>query len=88
MVGEKEWVKNVRAAGGEVIIISGGRRKATLEEVAVDRRAPIIHAYIRVAPGGRPHLGLRANAGVEECEAVAARHPVFRIVYQGDESTA
>jgi deazaflavin-dependent oxidoreductase (nitroreductase family) len=80
MVGEKEWVRNVRAAGGEATIISGGRRAVTLVDVPVEERAPVIKEYLRVAPGGRPHIGLRANASLEECAGVAAAHPVFRIV--------
>lgn len=81
MVGEKEWVKNVRAAGGEAYIVSGRRRKVRLEEVPVQRRAPIIKEYLRLAPGGRPHIGLSAKASIEECAGVASNHPVFRIVY-------
>src|SRR5215471_1285327 len=46
MLGECEWVKNVRASG-EADIISGGRRKVKLEEVPIERRAPIIKEYIR-----------------------------------------
>lgn len=80
MVGEKEWVKNVRAAAGEAVIISGKRRRVRLDEVPVERRAPIIKEYLRLAPGGRPHIGLTASASIEECDAVAANHPVFRIV--------
>jgi hypothetical protein len=41
MVGEGEWVKNVRAAGGEAYLISG-RRRVRLQAVPVERRAPII----------------------------------------------
>ncbi len=80
MVGEKEWVKNVRAANGEGVIISGKRRSVRLDEVPVERRAPIIKEYLRLAPGGRPHIGLDARASIEECDRVAAKHPVFRIV--------
>jgi hypothetical protein len=52
MLGECEWVKNVRAYGA-AHIVSGQRRKVKLEEVSVEGRAPIIKEYIRVAPGGR-----------------------------------
>ena len=41
MLGECEWVKNVRAQG-EAFIISDRWRKVRLEEVPVERRAPII----------------------------------------------
>ena len=80
MLGEQaNWVKNVRAAGGAVVLRRGRREEVTLEEVDVANRAPIIRRYAAVAPGGRPHLGLRRDASLEECEALAPDTPVFRI---------
>ena len=81
MLGECEWVKNVRAQA-EAQIISGRRRKVRLEEVPVERRAPIIKEYIRLAPGGRPHIGLGTTATLADCQRVSSNHPVFRILYQ------
>jgi hypothetical protein len=83
MLGECEWVKNVRASG-EVHIISGRRRKVRLEEVPVERRASIIKEYIRRAPGGRPHIGLGITATFADCQRVASNQPVFRILYQNE----
>lgn len=82
MVGEREWVKNARAAGGEAYLISGRRRKVRLQEVPIDRRAPILKEYVRVAPGGRPHVGLGPSATIGDFERIAPNYPVFRIVYQ------
>jgi deazaflavin-dependent oxidoreductase (nitroreductase family) len=80
MLGERaNWVKNVRAAGGAAVLRRGRRDPVTLEEIDVADRAPIIRRYAAVAPGGRPHLGLRRQASIEECEAVAPQTPVFRI---------
>jgi len=81
MLGECEWVKNVRAQG-EACVISGRRCKARLEEVPVKDRAPIIKEYIRLAPGARPHIGLGTTATIADCQLVAPNHPVFRILYQ------
>ena len=81
MLGECEWVKNVRAQG-EAYLISGQRRKVRLEEVPVEDRAPIIKEYIRLAPGSRPHIGLGTSASIADCQRVAPYHPVFRILYQ------
>jgi hypothetical protein len=81
MLGECEWVKNMRAQG-EAYIISGRRRKARFEAVPVEGRAPIIQEYIRLAPGARPHIGLGATATIPDCERVAPNHPVFHILYQ------
>lgn len=88
MLGEGEWVKNVRAAGGEAYMISGRRRKARLQEVPADQRAPILKEYVRVAPGGRPHVGLSPSASEAEFERVASKFPVFRIVYQDASASA
>src|SRR5438128_11248637 len=81
-LGEGEWVKNVRAAGGEAYVISGRRRKVMLDEVPVERRAPIIKEYVRLAPEARPHIRLGSAATIADCERVAPNYPVFRIVYQ------
>ena len=81
MLGECEWVKNVRTQG-EAYIISGRRRKVKLEEVPIECRAAIIKEYIHRAPGGRPHIGLGTTATLADCQRVAPNHPVFRILYQ------
>ena len=78
--GESEWVRNVRAAGGEAFVRHRGRRKVRLEEVLVDQRAPIVQAYLKkTAMATRQHFGVDPKAGLEEFEGIAARHPVFRI---------
>ena len=82
MVGEGEWVKNVRASGGAAVLIGGRRRQVHLEEVPVDRRGPIIQEYVRVAPGGRRHMGLGPHATLADCDRVAPNFPVFKVVYR------
>lgn len=79
--GEAEWVRNVRAAGGEAVLRHRGRRRVRLEEVPAEQRAPILKAYLKkTAISTRQHFGLQPEAGLEQFEEVAARHPVFRIV--------
>jgi deazaflavin-dependent oxidoreductase (nitroreductase family) len=88
MSGEgSDWVKNVRAAGGNAVLRRGAKRPVRLEEVPVDKRAPIIRAwYRRTAVSTRSRLGLDPNADFEEFERIAPGHPVFRIVEtRGDE---
>jgi hypothetical protein len=77
MLGDCEWVKNARAYGEAYL--SGRRRKVALEEVSIEHRSPIIKEYLRLAPGGRPHIGLGVSATIADCERVAPNHPVFRI---------
>lgn len=80
MLGEQaNWVKNVRAAGGAAVLRRGRKEDVVLDEVDITDRAPIIQRYAVVAPGGRPHLGLPRKASLEQCEALAADTPVFRI---------
>lgn len=89
MLGERaNWVKNVRAAGGTAVLRRGRREQVILEEVDVSNRAPIIRRYAAVAPGGRPHLGIRRDASLEECEALAPGTPVFRIIRPAEEQAA
>ena len=81
MLGEDaQWVKNVRAAHGIAFIRSGRRTKVLLEEVPVEQRAPILKAYLKLAPGARPHIPVDKDAPLSEFEAVAASFPAFRIV--------
>ncbi|MGE5333120.1 MAG: nitroreductase/quinone reductase family protein [Nitrososphaerota archaeon] len=81
MLGENvQWVKNVRAAGGRAAIRSGGREEVRLEEVPVERRAPILRAYVRRAPGGRAQMGMSPDAPLAGFEKIAGAYPVFRIL--------
>ncbi|MGF1473612.1 MAG: nitroreductase/quinone reductase family protein [Rubrobacteraceae bacterium] len=81
MLGEKaNWVRNVRAAGGNVILRHGRREVVCLEELDPDRRAPVLKAYLNRAPGARAHLPVHEDAPLARFEEVAARFPVFRVV--------
>jgi deazaflavin-dependent oxidoreductase (nitroreductase family) len=80
MLGESaSWVRNVRAAGGEAVLIHGRRRAVTLREVDPAERAPILKAYLARAIGGRPHIPVSHDAPVEAFEPIANRYPVFRL---------
>ena len=80
MLGEKaNWVRNIRAAGGRAVLRSGGREKVQLEEIAVERRAPILRAYLQRAPGARPHIPVKKDAALADFDRIAAAFPVFRI---------
>ena len=78
MLGECAWVRAARA-NPMAVIVKFRRRRVYLQEVPIRERAPIIQSFLRIAPGGRPHIGLGPRATLEECESVAAQHPVFRV---------
>lgn len=80
MLGDRsEWVKNVRAAGGEAAIKRGRARPVRLTEIAPEERGPVLKAYAGVATSGRRHFPVHHSAPVSEFEAIAARYPVFRV---------
>lgn len=76
---EADWVQNVRAANGNVTLHHGRREDVYLKEIAADRRAPVLKAYLKRAPGARPHLPIDKDAPLSEFERVAAQYPVFRV---------
>ena len=80
MLGERsDWVRNVRAAGGEAFIKRGRSRPVVLTEIAPQERAPILKAWCQVATSGRHHLPNPHDAPVSAFEEIAADYPVFRI---------
>ena len=83
MLGENvQWVRNARAAGGNVVLRAGGREAVHLEPVPVALRAPIIKAYLQRAPGARPHVPVDKDTAVSAFQRIAAHYPVFRICPQ------
>jgi deazaflavin-dependent oxidoreductase (nitroreductase family) len=81
MLGEgASWVRNIRAAQGRAVLRHGRRTEVLLEEVPVAERAPILKAYLRTAPGARPHLAARPSDPLTAFERIAPVHPVFRVV--------
>ena len=80
MLGEEvDWVRNVKAAGGNVTLLHGWREPVHLEEIAAARRAPVLKAYLKMAPGARPHMPIDKDAPLSDFEKVAGQFPVFRI---------
>jgi deazaflavin-dependent oxidoreductase (nitroreductase family) len=80
MLGEDtNWVRNVRASGGRAVLRHGDREPVTLQDVEVERRAPILRCCLQRAPGARAHIPVDRRAPVEAFEPIAAQYPVFRI---------
>ncbi len=80
MLGEEaNWVKNVKAAGGKARLRHGISEQVLLTEVDVSQRAPILKAYLQLAPGARPHIPVSKDAPVSEFEKIESKYPVFRL---------
>jgi deazaflavin-dependent oxidoreductase (nitroreductase family) len=78
--GETEWVRNVRAAQGKLVLILGRQRQAhTAVEVPVEARTEILRAYLRrwKFEVGMFFEGVGPDSTDAEFAAVAERHPVF-----------
>jgi deazaflavin-dependent oxidoreductase (nitroreductase family) len=73
------WVENVRAADGEVVLRRRRAEAARLVEVPPGERARIIKRYLEQVPGARPHIAVDRRADLRAFEGVANDHPVFLV---------
>ena len=80
MLGENaQWVANVRAACGDVVLLHGRREMVHLAEVAPGDRGPIVRRHLQVAPAARSFVPVDRHASIGAFDRVAARIPVFQI---------
>ncbi|CUS04996.2 conserved protein of unknown function [Candidatus Promineifilum breve] len=80
MLGEEaNWVHNLKAAGGRATLRHGENEHVLLEDEDPAQRPPILKAYLKIAPGARPHMAVDKDAPLSEFEKVAADYPVFRV---------
>jgi deazaflavin-dependent oxidoreductase (nitroreductase family) len=82
------WVRNVTAAGGRAVLLHGRAEPVRLEEIAAEKRAPVLKAYLHVAPGARPHIPVGKDAPLAAFEAIADQYPVFRVLAAGSAPTS
>jgi deazaflavin-dependent oxidoreductase (nitroreductase family) len=78
--GETEWVRNVRAAQGDLVLQLGRKRQQhTTVEVPAEDRVPILRAYLQRwgFEVGMFFGGVSAKSTDTELAAIASRHPVF-----------
>lgn len=81
MLGEQaNWVRNLRAADGKAVLLHGIREEIRLEDVEISQRAALIKAYLKIAPGARPHIPVDKDAPIKAFEEIAPKIPVFRIL--------
>ncbi len=80
MLGERaNWVPNLRAAGGNAVLLHGRREDVHLEEVDPAERPPILRRYLECAPGARAHIPVDRHASLDAFAGIAAQIPVFRL---------
>ena len=77
--GERNWVRNARAAGW--VELQRGRRheRVAVEEVETERAVPVLREYYRRFRVTRPYFDVTLASSEEDWLAEARRHPAFRL---------
>jgi hypothetical protein len=89
--GGSQWVRNVRAAYGHVVIGRRRRRPARLMELPAAERPPILSAYLPRSGRRQPSppvvqreawlfFGVSGSPSLEDLASIAEFYPVFRVV--------
>jgi deazaflavin-dependent oxidoreductase (nitroreductase family) len=78
--GDRNWVRNARAAGW--VELRRGRRRELLrvEELEPAEAVPVLKEYYCSGRVTRPFFAVTLDSSAEEWLADAPRHPVFRLV--------
>ena len=80
--GETQWVRNLRASGGEGTLLLGRRREPFVaRELGDDAKPPLLRAYLKrwKAEVGIFFQGVGADAPDDELRRIAPDYPVFRL---------
>jgi deazaflavin-dependent oxidoreductase (nitroreductase family) len=77
--GERNWVKNARAAGWIELSRAGKSEKVRVTEVDAAQAGPVLKRYRRKYRVTGSFFDARAGDPVEVFIAEAPRHPVFRL---------
>jgi deazaflavin-dependent oxidoreductase (nitroreductase family) len=77
--GEREWVKNARAAGWVELRRGRAPQRVEVAELPPDERGPVLRAYVERVPIVAKFFDAERGAPVEAYAAEAERHPVFRL---------
>ena len=83
--GEAQWVRNVRAAGGQLDLLLGRRRTHYVAtELSDEEKVPVLRAYLErwKAEVGVFFDGVGPKSTDAEVAAIAPKHPVFAIAEQ------
>lgn len=79
MLGDANWVRNVRAAGGQAVLTRGHPEEVRLVEVAGGDRGAILRRYLASSPGARAHIDIAPDAPIEDYDRIAQRYPILRV---------
>jgi deazaflavin-dependent oxidoreductase (nitroreductase family) len=77
--GERNWVKNARAAGWVELRRGRRRERLAVEELAPEQAVPVLQEYYRLGRITHPFFAVSLESSHEAWLADAALHPVFRL---------
>lgn len=78
--GDRNWVKNARAAGWVELRRGRVRDRLVVDELSPNEAVPVLRDYYRRGRVTRPFFDVSLDSGDEEWLAEAPRHPVFRLI--------
>jgi hypothetical protein len=78
--GERNWVKNARAAGWVELRRGGRLERLGVEELDAEAAVPVLRRYYELGRVTRPFFDIGERSSDADWRAEAPRHPVFRLV--------
>jgi deazaflavin-dependent oxidoreductase (nitroreductase family) len=78
--GDRNWVRNARAAGWVELRRGGRSERLAVRELAPEAAVPVLREYLRRGWVTRPFFDVSLASTSEEWLAEAPRHPVFELV--------
>ena len=81
--GDRNWVKNARAAGWVELRRGRRRERLSVEELPPAVAVPVLRRYYELARVTRPFFDVDLSSSRDDWLAEAPRHPVFRLVSTG-----
>ena len=78
--GEREWVKNARAAGEVELTRALRTTRHRVEELGPAEAAPVLREYLRSTPIVKAYFDASAEDPDDAFAAEGSRHPVFRLL--------
>jgi hypothetical protein len=77
--GERNWVKNARAAGWVELRLGRRRERLRVDELLPDEAVPVLRHYYEQGRVTRPFFDVTLDSSAAEWLDEAPRHPVFRL---------
>jgi deazaflavin-dependent oxidoreductase (nitroreductase family) len=81
--GERNWVKNARAAGWVRLRRGSQDERLAVEELSPEDAVPVLRRYYELAYVTRTFFDVSLESSHDEWVTEAQHHPVFRVVHPG-----